>query len=66
MTIPGNEISSLYPLQRERSECALATQGSVQISSADLMGKRNQVIIQHLGEHYILRQTRAGKLILTK
>lgn len=41
-------------------------QQSAPISSATLLGLRNQLTIQHQGELYILRQTRAGKLILTK
>lgn len=41
-------------------------QQNVPINSATLMGLRNQLTIQHQGEQYILRQTRAGKLILTK
>ena len=37
-----------------------------QVTSAALLGRRDVLIIQHQGEHYSLRQTRAGKLILTK
>ena len=37
-----------------------------QIRSADLLGNDDALAIQHQGELYILRQTRAGKLILTK
>lgn len=37
-----------------------------QVSSAALLGRRDVLVIQHQGEHYSLRQTRAGKLILTK
>lgn len=36
------------------------------VTSAALLGRRDVLIIQHQGEHYSLRQTRAGKLILTK
>ena len=41
-------------------------QQSVAINSMALFGLRKQLTIQHQGELYILRQTRAGKLILTK
>ena len=37
-----------------------------QISSAALLGNHGSLAIQHHGECYVLRQTRAGKLILTK
>lgn len=36
------------------------------INSAELLGKDGVVYIQHHGELYQLRQTKAGKLILTK
>ena len=37
-----------------------------QVNSGDLLGNRDALTIVHQGECYILRQTRAGKLILTK
>ncbi|EGT0641152.1 MULTISPECIES: hemin uptake protein HemP [Citrobacter] len=36
------------------------------IDSKSLLGKEGRVIIEHDGQHYLLRQTHAGKLILTK
>ena len=36
------------------------------INSIELLGKNGVVYIQHNGELYQLRQTKAGKLILTK
>ncbi|AKH89167.1 hemin uptake protein HemP [Edwardsiella tarda] len=36
------------------------------IASHLLLGRDGRVIISHQGEHYQLRQTRSGKLILTK
>ncbi|EKT57377.1 hemin uptake protein HemP [Providencia sneebia] len=36
------------------------------IDSHQLLGSDGKVTIQHRGEIYQLRQTRAGKLILTK
>ncbi len=37
-----------------------------QIRSDDLFGGRREVLIEHAGEIYSLRQTSKGKLILTK
>ncbi len=36
------------------------------IDSKSLLGEEGRVIIEHDGQHYLLRQTNAGKLILTK
>lgn len=36
------------------------------IDSKQLLGEEGRVIIEHDGQHYLLRQTHAGKLILTK
>lgn len=36
------------------------------IQSADLLGTRQSVEIEHLGQRYRLQATRQGKLILTK
>ncbi|KAB0592084.1 MULTISPECIES: hemin uptake protein HemP [Edwardsiella] len=36
------------------------------IASHTLLGQEGRVTITHQGEHYQLRQTRSGKLILTK
>lgn len=36
------------------------------IDSKSLLGDEGRVIIEHDGQHYLLRQTNAGKLILTK
>ncbi|QPR27151.1 hemin uptake protein HemP [Edwardsiella hoshinae] len=44
---------------------SLPTPGAV-IASHLLLGQDGRVIISHQGEHYQLRQTRSGKLILTK
>jgi hemin uptake protein HemP len=37
-----------------------------QIRSTDLFGGRREILIEHSGELYSLRQTSKGKLILTK
>ena len=39
---------------------------SVPIRSEALFSERDEVLIAHQGEHYRLRRTRNGKLILTK
>ncbi|MDV2863151.1 hemin uptake protein HemP [Phytobacter ursingii] len=36
------------------------------ISSKTLLGDATRVVIEHQGQEYLLRQTHAGKLILTK
>ncbi|EPC4011493.1 hemin uptake protein HemP [Enterobacter hormaechei] len=36
------------------------------IDSKSLLGEEGRVIIEHDGQHYLLRQTNAGTLILTK
>jgi hemin uptake protein HemP len=36
------------------------------VSSSDLLGTRRELLIDHLGEVYVLRHTSKGKLILTK
>ncbi|WP_230135167.1 hemin uptake protein HemP [Enterobacter cloacae] len=36
------------------------------IDSKNLLGDEGRVIIEHDGQRYLLRQTHAGKLILTK
>jgi len=36
------------------------------INSKALLGAEGRVIIEHNGQQYLLRQTLAGKLILTK
>ncbi|WP_368541123.1 hemin uptake protein HemP [Enterobacter soli] len=40
--------------------------GDRRIDSKSLLGDEGRVIIEHDGQHYLLRQTNAGKLILTK
>ncbi|WP_367575945.1 hemin uptake protein HemP [Pelagibius sp. Alg239-R121] len=36
------------------------------LHSRDLFADSNEVVIEHDGEHYRLRATKKGKLILTK
>lgn len=42
------------------------TDGTLCISSAELLGDAGVATIIHQGQRYQLRQTKAGKLILTK
>ncbi|ENZ1873634.1 hemin uptake protein HemP [Salmonella enterica] len=37
-----------------------------QIDSRTLLGEEGWALIEHNGQHYLLRQTQSGKLILTK
>lgn len=51
---------------KEQADRLKASRGG-EISSASLFCfGRTEVVIEHRGEHYRLRQTRNGKLILTK
>lgn len=36
------------------------------VASQELLGADDIIVIEHSGQEYFLRQTRAGKLILTK
>ena len=38
----------------------------IRARSAELLGPRGELIIEHAGQEYRLRRTRSGKLILTK
>ncbi|MCB1893304.1 MAG: hemin uptake protein HemP [Rhodocyclaceae bacterium] len=57
----------LSPAPR-RDEPMAATPAAPQppVTSTELLRGRNEVLIAHRGEHYRLRQTSSGKLILTK
>lgn len=56
------------PSQSQRSESPFHTPGfpRKRITTVDLMQGAREVILVHEGEEYILRITKAGKLILTK
>jgi hemin uptake protein HemP len=66
MTILNNETTPRSVIQSEMNSARLVAQTNGKVNSEALLGRCNQLIIRHMGEHYILRQTRAGKLILTK
>lgn len=51
---PGGEARTLKP------------DAPAPLDSAELFKNRNEMVISHAGEHYRLRRTRNGKLILTK
>lgn len=40
--------------------------GVPHVDSSELLGATGRVVIEHRGQHYELRETRYGKLILTK
>lgn len=44
----------------------LSTAARRKLASSELLGGNNELHIEHNGEIYTLRQTRQGKLILTK
>lgn len=41
-------------------------EAKARIASAELLAGQNTIVIEHAGQDYFLRQTKAGKLILTK
>jgi len=53
------------PTARQAAEGG-ASGGPAVLDSAALLQNRAEVLIEHRGETYRLRQTRQGKLILTK
>ncbi|RVU38253.1 hemin uptake protein HemP [Hwanghaeella grinnelliae] len=57
----ANKCGDVEPTPRKESERSVTV-----ISSADLLGGRPEVMIEHNGDLYRLRHTRQGKLILTK
>jgi hemin uptake protein HemP len=60
---------SINPLPRHRSPPpaeAVAAPSPPRWTSETLLGQQREALIEHRGEHYRLRLTAAGKLILTK
>lgn len=66
MTITNKAVNQQGALLLDSVVLASGTASTRQVNSAALLGNRETLEIQHQGERYILRQTRAGKLILTK
>jgi len=61
-------VAELRPDQRSRQRHACEARGdevSV-IDSRMLLGRDGRILIRHNGQRYELRETRFGKLILTK
>ncbi|MBX8459221.1 hemin uptake protein HemP [Enterobacter sp. RIT637] len=56
--------SAATPIKTHTAPSPTATDR--RIDSKTLLGDEGRVIIEHDGQHYLLRQTHAGKLILTK
>ena len=54
------------PPARRRDTPAAAKPAADVVASETLLGGRDQIRILHRGELYSLRETRNGKLILTK
>jgi hemin uptake protein HemP len=52
------------PIERRHTPADHQTRRRV--SSTDLLGTCRELLIDHLGEIYVLRHTSKGKLILTK
>ncbi|WP_348946366.1 hemin uptake protein HemP [Chitinibacter sp. FCG-7] len=48
------------------SASAAATVSRPVVQSQQLLGGQRQIVIEHHGERYVLRETSQGKLILTK
>lgn len=66
MNTPVKRIAPLLHSAHQSVAVINETEAARLVTSAALLGRRDILIIQHQGEHYSLRQTRAGKLILTK
>ncbi|MGG5838885.1 MULTISPECIES: hemin uptake protein HemP [Enterobacteriaceae] len=54
------------PAKTQTHTAATPAPADRRIDSKSLLGEEGRVIIEHDGQHYLLRQTHAGKLILTK
>jgi len=66
MTITTTAVTQQGALQLDSVVLINGIASTRQVNSEALLGDRGTLAIQHQGECYILRQTRAGKLILTK
>jgi len=66
MTITTKAVPQQGALLLDSVVLISGTASTRQVNSEALLGNRETLAIQHQGECYILRLTRAGKLILTK
>ncbi|MGP3594160.1 hemin uptake protein HemP [Vagococcus sp. WN89Y] len=60
------ESTPAVPTSTTQPASTRITADDRRISSQTLLGDDGRVVIEHNGQQYLLRQTLAGKLILTK
>ncbi|MBY6204598.1 hemin uptake protein HemP [Halomonas denitrificans] len=65
-TVSHATSSDSRTIDARRSGARGTRPGPEEIDSLLLLGSRKRVLIQHRGQTYELRETRLGKLILTK
>ncbi|HEY5763125.1 MAG TPA: hemin uptake protein HemP [Rhodocyclaceae bacterium] len=67
MAHPTSKATSAWPSsQRGRDSLPWAGPETLSVDSQSLLGQRSELTIRHRDETYRLRETRLGKLILTK
>ena len=67
MNVESSSCRTSQPAMPPAVDAHAQTPGQADILSSELLlAGRTAVIIDHRGERYMLRATRAGKLILTK
>lgn len=59
-----NSVNASLPERKDTTPRPV--DGDRRIESETLLGPEGRVVIEHDGQHYLLRRTHAGKLILTK
>jgi len=62
----GNDRRTGHPGTRRNAASAPSEDDIPRIASNVLLGTAGRVVIEHHGQRYELRETRYGKLILTK
>ncbi|HAT2607935.1 TPA: hemin uptake protein HemP [Kluyvera intermedia] len=62
----SNKDKPTAPAEKQPASPAVILPEDRRISSKTLLGDAARVVIEHQGQEYLLRQTHAGKLILTK
>ncbi|MEN0580888.1 hemin uptake protein HemP [Phytobacter palmae] len=62
----SNKDKPTTPAEKLPASPATIHPGDRRINSKTLLGNSARVVIEHQGQEYLLRQTHAGKLILTK
>lgn len=67
MNKPVSRAGEMLRARADAVGCqGLSTAARRKLASSELLGGGNELHIEHNGEIYTLRQTRQGKLILTK